>query len=204
MGNPEFRAMFTGIIEALGTVERVLPSGTNRTFWIASPLSPSLKPDQSVAHNGVCLTVEEVTGTLHRVTAVSETLDKTDLGAWAPGRRVNLERSLLPTARIDGHFVQGHVDTTGTLLRAEDKGGSREFTFSFPEAFAPLLIEKGSVALNGISLTTWNLGRDTFTVAIIPFTLEHTNLSDLTAGDRVNLEFDPIGKYLQRRLQLIS
>lgn len=194
--------MFTGIIESLGQVVDVFETGTNKTFWIESPLSHQFTIDQSVAHDGVCLTVEEVQGNRHRVTAVLETLEKTALRQWAPGRTVNLEQSLLPSKRLDGHFVQGHVDTTGTCEKITDRNGSHEFTFRFPGKFAPLVIEKGSISLNGISLTIWNVEKDTFKVAIIPYTLAHTNLKGLKEGDAVNLEFDMIGKYIYRSKQL--
>lgn len=190
--------MFTGIIEVVGNVASVHTSGTNRTFWVESPIAPELKVDQSVAHNGVCLTVEEISGDTYRVTAVHETLDKTALGAWQPGTAINLERSLQPSARLDGHFVQGHVDTTGTCQAITDKGGSWELVFQFPEGFAPLVIEKGSICINGISLTAFNVTATTLTVAIIPYTWQHTNLQYLQQGEAVNLEFDLIGKYILR------
>lgn len=194
--------MFTGIIETMGRIESVAEEGTNRTFWVRSPLSSSFKPDQSVSHSGVCLTVEEVRDDLHRVTAIRETLDKTNLGDWQPGRLVNIERCLQLNGRLDGHFVQGHVDTTGTCITRAAKDGSFEFDIRFSEAFAPLVIEKGSICLNGISLTAFAVTRHTFRVAIIPFTYEHTNLQELKEGDVVNLEFDMIGKYLLRSLLL--
>lgn len=194
--------MFTGIIETMGRIEAVAGEGSNRTFWVRSPLSSSFKPDQSVSHSGVCLTVEEVRDDLHRVTAIRETLDKTNLGHWQPGRLVNIERCLQLNGRLDGHFVQGHVDTTGTCIARTPRDGSTEFDIRFPEAFAPLVIEKGSICLNGISLTAFAVTGNTFRVAIIPFTYEHTNLQELKEGDEVNLEFDMIGKYLMRSLSL--
>lgn len=194
--------MFTGIIETMGRIESVAEEGSNRTFWVRSPLSSSFKPDQSVSHSGVCLTVEEVRDDLHRVTAIRETLDKTNLGDWQPGRLVNIERCLQLNGRLDGHFVQGHVDTTGTCITRTAKDGSFEFDIRFAESFAPLVIEKGSICLNGISLTAFAVTRNTFRVAIIPFTYEHTNLQELKEGDVVNLEFDMIGKYLLRSLSL--
>lgn len=196
------RHMFTGIIETLGTVEEISARGTNKTFLIHSPLSAELKIDQSLSHNGVCLTVEQVTGTRHQVTAVEETLQKTSLGTWKPGDRVNLERCMQMNGRLDGHLVQGHVDATARVTDIQDKNGSWEFTFEFPEQFAHLVIEKGSISLNGISLTVFNVGSSRFTVAIIPYTYEHTNLSQLRVHDPVNLEFDMIGKYVQRSLNL--
>ena len=194
--------MFTGIIESVGEVKNLYEAGTNRTFWIESPLSHEFTIDQSVAHDGVCLTVEEVSGNRHRVTAVLETLEKTALREWATGRIINLEQSLLPSKRLDGHFVQGHVDTTGTCEAIKDQMGSFEVLFSFPEPFAPLLIEKGSISLNGISLTIFDVKRNSFKVAIIPYTWEHTNLKQIKQGDPVNLEFDMVGKYIRRHLQL--
>lgn len=192
--------MFTGIIEAMGVVKEISTQGTNKTFWIQSPLSHEFKIDQSVAHNGACLTVEEVSGDQHRVTAVAETLQKTTLDLWEPGSLINLERSLLPTSRLDGHFVQGHVDTTGTCEKIEPKDGSWELTFSFPKEFAPLIIEKGSITINGISLTAFKVKKSSFRVAIIPYTWEHTNLNKVVENLPVNLEFDILGKYILRSL----
>ena len=194
--------MFTGIIESLGTVKEISTSGSNKTFWIGSPLSASFKIDQSIAHNGVCLTVEDVRDGLHRVTAVEETLQKTALHQWQIGTAVNLERSLVPGNRLDGHFVQGHVDATGICKKIRDKNGSHEFGFRFPKAFAELIIEKGSISLNGISLTVFDVKKNSFKVAVIPYTLEHTNLRFIKEGDEVNLEFDMIGKYIRRKLSL--
>ena len=135
--------MFTGIIETVGFVKDLIPTGSNKSFWIESPLSSSFKVDQSVSHSGVCLTVEEIRGNMHRVTAIEETLSKTNLGDWKTGQLINLERCLLPESRIDGHFVQGHVDTTGLCLKKKEKKGSWEYEIQFPKRFAPLLIEKG-------------------------------------------------------------
>jgi riboflavin synthase len=194
--------MFTGIIEATGTVKEVISSGSNKTFWIESALSPELKIDQSVSHSGVCLTVEETRDNSHRVTAIDETLQKTELGEWAGGSLINIERCLPVNGRLDGHFVQGHVDTTGTCLKRREKEGSWEFEFEFPGKFAELIIEKGSIAVNGISLTVFNVKKKSFTVAIIPFTFEHTNIHTIHKGGTVNLEFDLLGKYLLRRLSL--
>ena len=193
--------MFTGIIEALGEVKEIIGNGTNKTFWIESPLSHSFTVDQSIAHDGVCLTVEEVRENLHRVTAVLETLEKTALNQWVVGKNVNLEQSLLPSRRLDGHFVQGHVDATGICQKIKDQAGSWEFTFSFPEKFVSLVIEKGSISLNGISLTIYNVTKNSFKVAVIPYTYEHTNLNSLKQGNEVNLEFDMIGKYIQRNIK---
>lgn len=194
--------MFTGIIESLGTIKEIAVWGTNKTFWIESALSPSFKIDQSISHDGVCLTVEDVQENLHKVTAVQETLDKTNLNRWQIGTVVNIERSLLPTNRLDGHFVQGHVDTTGTCRKIKDKDGSHEYEFEFAKKFASLIIEKGSICINGISLTAFNVKKHSFKVAIIPYTFEHTNLQFLKQGDKVNLEFDMIGKYILRKMDL--
>jgi riboflavin synthase len=194
--------MFTGIIETVGRVKSIISNGSNRSFWIESSLSPELKTDQSVSHSGVCLTIEEVKGNTHRVTAIAETLDKTDLGQWTEGTLVNIERCLPINGRLDGHFVQGHVDSTGKCLKKTARGGSWEFEFTFPEKFAALIIEKGSISINGISLTAFNVKKKKFTVAIIPYTYEHTNIRHIAKGDRVNLEFDLLGKYLLRRLSL--
>jgi riboflavin synthase len=196
--------MFTGIIEAVGQVHEITSHGTNKTFWISSQLTSELKVDQSIAHNGVCLTIEEIKAPLYRVTAVKETLDKTNLGSWQAGSYINLERSLLPTSRLDGHFVQGHVDTTGLCKSIKDCNGSYELEFEFSEEHAPLIIEKGSISINGISLTAFAVQKTTFKVAIIPFTWTHTNLQYLQQGDKVNLEFDMIGKYILRKTFLYN
>lgn len=194
--------MFTGIVETTGVVKEVISSGSNRIFWIESPISDQLKTDQSVSHSGVCLTVEEVKNNLHRITAIDETLQKSNLGSWEKGTLVNLERCLQLNDRIDGHLVQGHIDATGICIKKTDKGGSWEFEFEFPKKFVALVIEKGSISLNGISLTVFDVKKKSFRVAIIPYTFEHTNIRNLNTGDRVNLEFDMIGKYLLRRLSL--
>jgi len=194
--------MFTGIIETIGQVTLVRPDGTNTDFWIESALAPELKVDQSVAHNGVCLTVVEIKDDRYRVTAVAETLAKTNLSEWKAGDEVNLERSLRVGDRLDGHFVQGHVDTTAVCMQRESLGGSWLFRFRFPRTFAPLVIEKGSICINGVSLTAFEVGADTFSVAIIPYTYEHTNFRHLDAGRAVNIEFDVLGKYLLRNREL--
>jgi len=190
--------MFTGIIEAFAKIISIEISGTNHTFWLQSPISNELKPDQSVSHNGVCLTVEEIKNGQYRVTAIFETLQKTNLGDWKVGDSINLERCLLPTSRLDGHFVQGHVDTTAICNQIQELQGSWQFQFTFPEKFAPLVIEKGSISLNGISLTIFDVTKNSFSVAIIPYTFEHTNMGNIKVGDKVNLEFDMIGKYVVR------
>lgn len=194
--------MFTGIIEATGTVTEIIETGSNRSFWIKSAISSELKIDQSVAHDGVCLTVDELKDGLHRVTAVKETLSKTNLVLWAPDRLINLERSMLMNGRLDGHLVQGHVDTTGTCTAVTEQAGSWLFTFSFPEQFGNLLVEKGSVSVNGTSLTVFDVQRSSFSVAIIPYTYEHTSIHQLKPGSPVNLEFDIIGKYVLRNTML--
>lgn len=190
--------MFTGIIEKTGLVRSVERSGTNIIFWIESLLSNELKIDQSVSHNGVCLTVEEVRDGMHRVTAIEETILKTNLGNWAIGSIINLERCMLMNGRIDGHIVQGHIDGTGTCMIVTEKNGSWEFTIRIDPSFASLIIEKGSISLNGISLTIFHVTDDSFTVAIIPYTFTHTNMQQLKEGDIVNIEFDMIGKYVNR------
>jgi riboflavin synthase len=194
--------MFTGIIESIGIVKEISSVGTNKSFWIGSPLSSQFKIDQSIAHNGVCLTVEEIRENLHKVTAVAETLDKTELNQWEVGSALNLERSLLPSSRLDGHFVQGHVDGTGICKKIKDKNGSHEFEFEFSKKFAPLVIEKGSVCVNGISLTAFDVKKNSFRIAVIPYTYQHTNLQNLKEEGKVNLEFDLIGKYILRKLSL--
>jgi riboflavin synthase len=194
--------MFTGIIETIGTVKEVIINGSNRTFWVESPISDQFKIDQSVSHSGVCLTVEEVKDKMHRVTAIDETLQKTILGSWDTSTLVNLERSVQMGQRLDGHIVQGHVDTTGQCIKRKEKEGSWEFTIEFPKSFTELVIEKGSIAVNGISLTAFNVKKKSFCVAIIPYTFEHTNIRAIQKGEPVNLEFDMVGKYLLRRLTL--
>ncbi|MBK8088767.1 MAG: riboflavin synthase [Chitinophagaceae bacterium] len=194
--------MFTGIIESVGLVNEIIETGTNKTFWISSPVSKELKVDQSVAHSGVCLTVEEVDGTRHRVTAIRETLEKSNLNTWSVHEKVNIERCLQFNGRLDGHMVQGHVDTTGICTNVEEQNGSWLYQFQFPENFASLIVEKGSISLNGISLTIFNVGTNAFNVAIIPYTYEHTNMQDIQTGSGVNLEFDIIGKYVMRSNQL--
>jgi riboflavin synthase len=194
--------MFTGIIECTGKVISVLGSGTNLSFGIESSISHELKVDQSVSHNGVCLTVEKVAENCHWVTAIEETLKKTNLGTWLAGTEVNLERCMLMNGRLDGHIVQGHVDTTAVCVERRELGGSWEYTFRFPVEFAPLVIEKGSIAVNGTSLTCFNVGKDRFTIAVIPYTFEHTNIHQVVIGTIVNIEFDIFGKYVQRQLEL--
>jgi len=192
------QGMFTGIIENQGIIERVTEAGRNRSFRVRSTLTPELKVDQSLSHDGICLTVEITEGLSYQVTAVAETLAKTNAFLWEPGYLLNLERAMQVNGRLDGHMVQGHVDTTGTCLNISDQQGSWAFEFSFPETFGHLVIEKGSIAVNGISLTAWDVKKDRFSVAVIPYTFNHTNLRQLRPGDRVNLEFDMVGKYISR------
>ncbi|MCB9056478.1 MAG: riboflavin synthase [Chitinophagales bacterium] len=194
--------MFTGIVETTGRIKDIDANGSNMSFWIESDISNQLKPDQSVSHNGVCLTVEEVSENQHKVTAIQETLDKTNFSHLEKGALINLERCLLPTSRLDGHIVQGHVDTTGVCKNIKEKDGSREIELTFPKMFASLIIEKGSISVNGISLTAFNVKKKRFSVAIIPYTFEHTNIKELKPGDKVNLEFDILGKYILRKLSL--
>lgn len=194
--------MFTGIIETTATITNISTKGSNRTYRLSSPLASQLKIDQSVAHNGVCLTVEAIENDGYTVTAIAETLSKTNLAHWKTGDRVNLERCLSLSGRLDGHFVQGHTDTTGLVTQKEDLDGSWQFNISFPARFGALIIEKGSIAVNGISLTAFNVADDSFSVAIIPYTYQHTNLQFVQQGDAVNLEFDMIGKYMLRRARL--
>jgi riboflavin synthase len=194
--------MFTGIIETIGIVKEVAANGSNKIFWIESGISSQLKVDQSVSHSGVCLTIEEVKGNCHRITAIDETLQKTTLCNWQAGTLINLERCLQLNDRLDGHIVQGHVDDTGTCIKRKEKDGSWEFEFKFPKKFAPLIIEKGSICLNGISLTAFDVKKKSFSIAVIPYTFEHTDIKQVSEGNQVNLEFDMIGKYLLRRLSL--
>lgn len=194
--------MFTGIIESLGVLEEVMQKGTNRSFLISSPISQDLKIDQSLSHNGICLTVENTANGSHQVTAVVETLMKTNAGHWKKGDLINLERAMTMNTRLDGHLVQGHVDTVAMCTGISNMNGSWKITFNYPMQFSALMIEKGSVCVNGISLTAFEVTENSFSVAIIPFTWEHTNLNSIGAGDQVNLEFDMIGKYIQRHIQL--
>jgi len=194
--------MFTGIIETAGKIKAISVNGSNKTFWISSPLSTELKIDQSVSHDGVCLTVEAITDGSHQVTAIDETLKKSNLGTWVTGGEVNIERCMQMNGRLDGHIVQGHVDTTATCIDRKDLEGSWEYRFQFPEEFAALVIEKGSIALNGTSLTVFNVTNNAFSVAIIPYTYNHTSIKHIHIGSIVNIEFDLVGKYVTRMLML--
>jgi riboflavin synthase len=190
--------MFTGIIETLGTIVNIEKDGTNVHFDISSALTNELKIDQSVSHNGVCLTVVAVEGKTYRVTAIDETLKRSNLKSWVLGKKVNLERCMPANGRFDGHIVQGHVDQTGRVERIQEEGGSWLFDFSFDAGAGNVTVEKGSITVNGTSLTCFNSKNGKFTVAIIPYTYEFTNFHELKVGDEVNLEFDIIGKYIQR------
>ena len=190
--------MFTGIIEAAGTIQRIEREGGNIHFTVASPISGELKVDQSLAHDGVCLTVVALGQGTHTVTAIQETLNRTRLGEWTEDGVVNLERAMQAGARLDGHIVQGHVDTVGECLDVSENDGSWYFTFGY--GTDDLLVDKGSVCINGVSLTVVEPTQDTFRVAIIPYTYAHTNFRELRPGDGVNLEFDIIGKYIARQL----
>lgn len=192
--------MFTGIIESLGVIESVQHSGSNVTFTLRASIAPELKVDQSLAHDGVCLTVEKIEGDLYQVTAIEETIRKTNLAQWKKGKKVNLERCMKMNGRLDGHIVQGHVDGIATCVEVKNGEGSWEYRFEFDSAFAALVIEKGSIAVNGTSLTCFEVGVDSFKVAIIPYTYEHTSIQDVTIGDKVNIEFDILGKYVQRAI----
>ena len=194
--------MFTGIIEALGTVVLFSDEGTNRHFTIRSPFAAELKIDQSVAHDGACLTVVavDVPAGTHVVTAIQETLRKTNLGQWQPGRAINLERCLAAGGRFDGHIVQGHVDATATCVQADDQQGSWLFRFRHEPGPQRLTVEKGSITVNGTSLTCFESTDDAFSVAIIPYTYEHTSFREIRVGSVVNLEFDIVGKYVAKLL----
>jgi riboflavin synthase len=194
--------MFTGIIESTGLVKDVIFTGSNADIWVESSITPELRIDQSVAHNGVCLTVVAIEGDKYKVTAVAETLAKTNVGKWQAGDKVNLERSLRVGDRLDGHFVQGHVDATAICTAKETLEGSWLFRFQFPDAFAALVIEKGSACINGVSLTVFNVMKNELTVTIIPYTYEHTNFSQIEKDTVVNMEFDVLGKYLLRQKNL--
>jgi len=193
--------MFTGIIEAIGTVADFRDEGTNRQFKIESPISHELKIDQSVSHSGVCLTVVRIQDGFHWVVAIQETLQKSNLAELKVGDRVNLERCMLNNGRFDGHIVQGHVDQTAILKALKNANGSWLYTFEYDPAEGNVTVEKGSIAVNGVSLTCFDSRASEFTVAIIPYTYENTNFNQLRIGNVVNLEFDVIGKYVKRLLQ---
>lgn len=190
--------MFTGIVETMGDIQRISTKGSNRIFYVKSDLASEINVDESICHNGVCLTVEEIKNDIYRVSAIEETLEKTNAGAWKIRENLNLERSMKLNDRLDGHIVQGHVDGTGSCISKKNKEGSVEFTFQFDSSFAELIIEKGSICVNGVSLTAFNVTNENFTVAIIPYTFSHTNFQFLNENHSVNLEFDVLGKYVAR------
>ncbi len=190
--------MFTGIIETLGKVSHLEPNGGNLNITIASKLTPQLKIDQSIAHNGVCLTVVSLSDATYTVTAIAETLSKTNLDQLEVNDVVNLERAMILGSRLDGHIVQGHVDQTGKCIGIKEENGSWIFSFSYDLAMGNPTIEKGSITIDGTSLTVVNSGQNTFDVAIIPYTYEHTRFNSYKVGTIVNLEFDVIGKYVAK------
>jgi len=189
--------MFTGIIEAVGNLTETRRDGTNMHLKISSGISNELKVDQSVSHNGICLTVTKIENGSHWVTAIDETLKRSNLGTLNEGDIINLERCMVMNGRLDGHMVQGHVDTTATVTSVKDEDGSWLFRFKLKDASEPM-VEKGSVSINGISLTCFDISDDSFSVGIIPYTFEHTNFQNLTEGSIVNIEFDIIGKYIRK------
>ncbi|WP_314199636.1 riboflavin synthase [Capnocytophaga sputigena] len=193
--------MFTGIIEEIGKIVRIEREQANLHLYVKSSFTNELKIDQSVAHNGVCLTVVAIDGDVYQVTAIAETLAKTHLGSLQVGDAVNLERGMLLNTRLDGHIVQGHIDQTGTCTAIQEEAGSTRFTFQYDPSTGNVVIEKGSITVNGVSLTVIDATRDSFSVAVIPYTLAHTNLQHLQIGSIVNLEFDVIGKYVARLIQ---
>ena len=190
--------MFTGIIEATGVVEKMERQESNIEFTLSCPFTQELKIDQSLAHSGCCLTVVGLDGNQYTVTAINETLEKTNLGAWEVGSVVNLERCMVMNGRLDGHIVQGHVDKTGEIFAIENKDGSYYITIRYEEGGAFTTVPQGSITVNGISLTVANSADNQFSVAIIPYTWEHTNMANAKVGDKVNLEFDIIGKYVAK------
>jgi riboflavin synthase len=194
--------MFTGIIESTGKIKSIAKEGSNVHLYVQSTLSNELKIDQSIAHNGMCLTVVEVGADWHKVTAIEETLQRSNLGDLKTGDLVNLERAMAAGSRLDGHIVQGHVDQTATCIKVKEADGSWIFTFSLPENRSHLLVDKGSICINGVSLTVVSPTKDQFSVAIIPYTWEHTTFKTLKEGDTVNLEYDILGKYIARYMEV--
>lgn len=190
--------MFTGIIEASARLMAYEDKGTNRIFCFESVLAPELKVDQSLSHNGVCLTIEYIDGNQYYVTAIAETLSKTNLGLLQQYDSINLERCMPATGRFDGHIVQGHIDETATCTQVIDNNGSWAYHFEYKPSSENITVPKGSICVNGVSLTVVDSGKNTFSVAIIPYTYEHTNFKNLAVGHTVNLEFDIIGKYLKK------
>jgi len=191
--------MFTGIVEDIGIVQKIEKENENVHFTLSCSFTNELKIDQSVAHNGCCLTVVHIDGDQYTVTAIQETMVKTNLGDWKEGTKVNLERCMTLGGRLDGHIVQGHVDATAICVEVEDQGGSWKYTFEY--SGDDVTVEKGSVTVNGTSLTVVDSEDTRFSVCIIPFTYEHTNFHTLQVGDRINLEFDILGKYVSKLLQ---
>ncbi|WP_124979282.1 riboflavin synthase [Nonlabens xiamenensis] len=196
--------MFTGIIENIGIITAIEKENSNLNLRLKCDITPELKIDQSLAHNGVCLTVVAIDGLEYTVTAIDETLQKTNLSLLEVGNRVNLERAMKMDARLDGHIVQGHVDQKGVCTSILHKDGSWVFSFEYDPALGNVTIEKGSICINGVSLTVFDAGQHNFSVAIIPYTYEHTGFQEMKKGDVVNLEFDVIGKYIKRLMQPIS
>ncbi|MEM1003105.1 MAG: riboflavin synthase [Bacteroidota bacterium] len=194
--------MFTGIIEATGQIKNLRSEGTNLHITVKSHLASELKIDQSIAHNGVCLTVVDIDGSDYTVTAIEETLNKSNLGKVKVGDAINLERAMKLGARLDGHIVQGHVDQTAICTNVKELDGSWTYSFEYDPDLANVTIEKGSITVNGVSLTVVGSEINTFSVAIIPYTYEHTNFKNIKIGDTVNLEFDVIGKYVKRLYEL--
>ena len=190
--------MFTGIIETLGTIQEIKKEKDNIHITIDSSITSELKIDQSVAHNGICLTVVALKDTFYTVTAIDETIKKTNLSSWKTGDIVNLERAMKLGDRLDGHIVQGHADQTGTCIVAQETNGSWLYTFEYDETLNNITIEKGSITVNGVSLTVVNSKNNQFSVAIIPYTYDHTNFKSFQVGTKINLEFDVIGKYVSR------
>jgi len=194
--------MFTGIIETLGIIKEIKKNKDNLDITVHCPMVHELKVDQSVAHNGVCLTVVSIEKDQYTVTAIKETIEKTNLGDWKTNDLVNLERAMKLDARLDGHIVQGHVDQTGICKHIEETNGSWRYTFQYNKSLNNITIEKGSITVNGVSLTVVDSKTDEFSVAIIPYTYEHTNFKDFVVGSKINLEFDVIGKYVSRLYSL--
>ena len=193
--------MFTGIIEAVGRVEKITENGTNKNFWLSADFTDELKIDQSLVHNGCCLTVVEIKDNQYLVQAIDETLQKTNVGDWKEGAIINLERCMQMNGRLDGHIVQGHVDERGEVVSIENKDGSYFVTIKYDEKSQFLTVPQGSITVNGISLTVAKSGNYQFSVALIPYTWEFTNMNTLNVGDAVNLEFDIIGKYVAKLLE---
>lgn len=193
--------MFTGIVEATATVENIETMGTSVHFTMSCPFTDELKIDQSLSHNGCCLTIEKIENQRYGVTAIQETLEKTNLGSWKIGTKVNLERCVLMNGRLDGHIVQGHVDQTGTIKSIENLNGSHYITIAYTEKDGFTTVPQGSITMDGISLTVAHSGENELSVAIIPYTWEHTNLKNLEIGSKVNLEFDIIGKYVAKLMK---